>query len=156
MATFIADSNSAARAKPRVDSLCLPSEVVYFGCRTARGKSISICGQQDGLIQYRYGKAQAIELRFPTKDQDAGKSLRYAHYSRPQVERFLATFEKAGTHYAINERWEGKRHAAGVDVTLPEGRTLTIACSGAVESRWNELEPLLPCDPDTALSQCAE
>jgi hypothetical protein len=56
-------------------TLCQSGEIDYFSCKTSSsGKLISVCGNIDlgeidekSWVQYRFGKAGAIELAYPTE-----------------------------------------------------------------------------------------
>lgn len=152
LSAFVVCTNQLwAQSKPAEVSLCEPKEVRYFGCRTAKGKLVSVCGQADGLTQYRFGRRGNIELRFPT-DASGGSSLRYAYYMRYQTERYEVSFDASDTLYAVFDYTEGKRRSAGVRVTKPSGESVSIDCSGKVYSQLSRLESLLPCDRDNALN----
>ncbi|MEM5299652.1 hypothetical protein VSR82_35775 [Burkholderia sp. JPY481] len=50
-------------------TLCYPQEEVYFSCQT-NGKIMSICASgnispDNGYVQYRFGKADKMEIEFP-------------------------------------------------------------------------------------------
>jgi hypothetical protein len=134
--------------------LCTANETSYFSCQTARAQWISLCGEPDGLVQYRFGKLGKIELRFPAGD-DRKQTLRFSHYFRYQVDRFEVTFEIAGVDYAVFDSTEGARRERGVSVTKPNQPDVSLKCVGRGQSRMIDLEPLLPCDPDNALSSCS-
>lgn len=125
-------------------SLCGPSEVRYFGCRTAKGKLISICGEARGLTQYRFGRPGKVELQ--------SADLRYAHYMRYRTDHYEVSFDTNDTRYAVFDYVEGKQRSAGVQVTRPSGESVSIHCSGKAYSQLSKLESLLPCDEDNALN----
>jgi hypothetical protein len=129
--------------------LCSAQEKKFFSCRTARGKSIALCGRSDGLIQYRFGTPQKVELRFPN---DASQTLRYAGYMRFQTESYEISFDIASTKYTVFEYTEEGEHSAGVRVIKPDATEATIACDGKVVSKIAELQSKLPCDKDNALN----
>jgi hypothetical protein len=126
---------------------------VYFNCQTAQHKWIALCGQTDGVVQYRFGKPDKIELRFPSGN-DPKETLRFAHYFRYQVDRFEVTFDSAGVDYAVFDFTEDGQRDRGVSVSKPEQREVLVKCVGPVQSRLIDLESRLPCDADNALSNC--
>lgn len=150
-AYIVCTSQLWAQSKSSDASLCEPKEVRYFGCRTAKSRLISVCGQANGITQYRYGRPGKIELRFPT-DASTEASLRYAYYMRYQTERYEISFDTSDTLYSVFDYTEGKRRSAGVRVTKPSGESVSIGCSGKVYSQLFKLESLLPCDRDNALN----
>src|SRR5258708_34242175 len=96
----------------RPPSLCQADEQVIFSCIShSRGKTASLCASRSlrsdrGYIVYRFGHPGRVELEYP--DQHAGSRLkfRFAHYSRPLVDRFQVTFENGSSHYALCDFYE--------------------------------------------------
>jgi hypothetical protein len=153
-------------AERRGGSLCRADEQVFFNCavaaRTGR-KIVSLCGSrklsaQEGYLQYRFGRSGAPELVFPAGRSHPRAAFRYSHYVRFQVSRTAVSFSNRGVGYRIFDDYEGDItppvHQQGVEVGTPAGagRTVTLACSGAAESRLASLENILPCDRDDPLN----
>ena len=145
-------AEAIAAGPPVTASLCAPQETTYFSCLVARERSVALCGLSGGGVQSRFGRAAAIELRFPDASATTTDPLRIAHYSRYQTERFEVRFENRGTDYVVFDYTEEQRRSAGVRLTMGDGKERELACAGRVHSRMNELQGLLPCDPDSALN----
>lgn len=144
----ISVSSWAQSAKPSA-CLCNAQEKRFFSCRTARGKSIALCGTPEGVVQYRFGTRQKIELTFPTQ---ADQTLRYASYMRFQTENYEISFDVSGTKYSVFEYSEEGEHSAGVRVVTSDHKERVIRCAGNVFGRLADLEKRLPCDEDNALN----
>ena len=105
---------------PAVVSLCRANEQVFFNCKAANGKLISLCGSKrltatTGHLQYRFGKIGAVELQFPEKLEGSQREFRYDHYFRYRVDRSDITFKSGGYEYTVFDYWDGDMK--------PEGRT---------------------------------
>jgi hypothetical protein len=148
---FVGSLSVRAQNAQRQTGLCDVDEGSYFSCKTSHGKWISLCGRDDGPVQYRFGERGKIELRFPSSKRPQ-ETLRYAHYFRFQVDRFEVTFDTDGVRYSVFDYSEGEQNRAGVSIARAGARNVVVKCAGAVQSRWNELEPRLPCDVDNALN----
>ena len=112
-------------------SHCRANEQVFFNCKAANGKLISLCGSKQlsatkGYVQYRFGKVGSIELQFPEKLEGSQKEFRYDHYFRYRVDRSDITFKAAGYEYTVFDYWDGDMK--------PEGRTSGVT----VQSLSNE------------------
>ena len=140
---------SWAQSSKRSGCLCGAQEKKFFSCRTAGGKSIALCGRSDGLIQYRFGTRQKVELQFPP---DASQTLRYAGYMRSQTENYEISFSVSNATYTVFDYMEEGERAAGVRVTKSDGTEAVMKCDGKFVSRLAELESHLPCDKDNALN----
>jgi hypothetical protein len=146
----------AHAAQPAVGSLCHAPETTYFSCRTARHKTVSLCGNLPSSLQYRYGKPVQVALRFPADAALGSKQLGYAHYSRYQTERTEITFSHVDTDYSVFDYTEdGVRHA-GVRIAMADGREREIRCAGPIRGELAPLGKSLRCDSDNALNggQC--
>lgn len=149
----------AASARPAA-SLCRADEQVLFSCRVAAGaKLVSVCGSRrltadEGYVQYRFGRAGAVELEFPRGLEGTQKSFRYSHYFRARVDRTELSFESGGYGYALYDYYEGDVRPAikqaGVRVTRPggEGQSNDLRCRGAAVSRLGLLSSVVPNDED--------
>lgn len=143
-------------------TLCQADEQVLFSCPVKKGKKIaSLCGSKDltdktGYLQYRFGRAGSIELEFPKERRDTQTMFRYAHYLRPQVDRFAVSFALGGYTYAVVENYEGDIeptvHQVGVLVTSRGQEEREIACSAQRTGEFHSLKAIVPCDRDDPLN----
>ena len=132
--------------------LCTAGETTYFACQTRQQKWIGVCGSAPKSLQYRYGAQQKVELAFPQDPAAGTKSLAFAHYFRSQVDRTEVTFSSQSVDYSVFDYTEDGKRRAGVRVAPAGGREVEVACTGKITSRLADLEHVLPCDRDNALS----
>lgn len=142
---------SAGPASLLAAGLCRAGETAYFSCPTARHKTISLCGRLSA-VQYRYGKADKVELAFPADALQGPQQLGYAHYVRYRTERSEVGFSRSGVDYAVFDYTEDGHRSAGVRVTHADGTDHEVACDGPVEGRLETLGKSLHCDADNALN----
>lgn len=146
-------------------TLCTQSEKVYFSCVTKpSGKLISVCGSSDltspeAYLQYRFGSARKVELEYPSTHDGSVESFTFYHYVRPQVTRIGLTFKSGHYSYTVHDHYEGDTEPAetftGVSVTeIGKNKQTDISCKGKAENKLIELEDIVPCDPENALSNC--
>lgn len=139
----------SAGGSNRLQGLCSVAETAYFSCRTASGSWIALCEGAEHGLQYRFGRAGQIALAYPAAGVPA---FRYAHYFRAGVDRIEVSFRNGDADYAVFDYTEEGQRSAGIRVLTESGRVKTFACRGAVLSRLDALEAVLPCDPDNALN----
>ncbi len=144
-------------------SLCRADEQVIFSCKVADGsKFASICGSkrldaEQGYVQYRFGRADSLELEFPQGLRDTQRAFRYAHYFRAQVDRTELSFERGGYKYSLYDYYEGDVKPvvkeAGVRVTLAGGGrdAVELPCRGRAVSRLGVLSSVVPNDTKSEL-----
>lgn len=144
-------------------SLCRADEQVIFSCKVADGpKFASVCGSkrldaERGYVQYRFGRANALELVFPQGMEDTQRAFRYAHYFRAQVDRTELSFERGGYKYSLYDYYEGDVkpviREAGVRVAQAgSGRDVVeLRCRGRAVSRLGVLSSVVPDDTDSEL-----
>ena len=140
---------------------CTAAERVIFSCSVARAKVVSLClapatVSAGAALSYRFGVLDHPEYVFPATAASSLQQFRYAHYFRYQTDRTEVSFSSAAAGYAVYDYFEGDERpqkSRGVSVTV-DGKTRDIACAGAVVSHLVELEKLVPCDQDSALSNC--
>jgi hypothetical protein len=96
--------------------LCTATETSVFSCQTSSKKWINLCQIPDAGLQYRFGKPNNVELRYPDDPKAGPHQFKYAHYSRSQTERYEITFSNQGSDYAIFDYSENRQHRAGVRV----------------------------------------
>lgn len=142
---------AADRTGP-VTASCMPQETIYFQCAASKGRSISLCGDAAGAVQYRFGRGKVVELAFPENAGDGAKQLLYSHYFRSQTDRYEIRFENRDVEYVLFDYQEGGRRQAGVHVTAADGSERDIACSGPVKSKLAALKGVLRCDGESALN----
>ncbi len=144
-------------------SLCRADEQVIFSCKVGDGsKFASICGSrrldaERGYVQYRFGRADALELQFPQGLGDTQRAFRYAHYFRARVDRTELSFERGGYKYSLYDYYEGDVkpviREAGVRVTpAGSGRdAVELRCRGRAVSRLGVLSSVVPNDTESEL-----
>lgn len=137
---------------PAVLGLCAAHEATQFACPMARGRWIGLCGTPPKALQYRFGRADAVELQFPDDAAKGAEQMLFAHYSRYQTERFEVRFENRGSEYVVFDYMEAGRRRAGVRVTTEGAKERELACIGRVTGRLGALEGVLKCDADNALN----
>lgn len=113
---------TAAPAAPAAGAnLCHVPEIDYFSCATGRSAGVSLCGSLPGRLQYRYGTRARLQLQFPDQATQGARELRFAHYSRFQVDRAEVSFTRAGVDYTVFDYTENDHRRAGVNVSTPDG-----------------------------------
>lgn len=127
---------------------CKAPETSVFSCQTKAKKWINLCHSPEGGLQYRFGKPDHVELRYPDDPKIGTNQFKYAHYSRYQTERYEITFSNHGSDYAIFDYRENRQHHAGVRV----GENTEILCVGIIKSALAKLQTQLVCDADNALN----
>lgn len=132
--------------------LCTSAETTYFACPTTAGRVIALCGAGGRSLQYRFGRPDRIELRYPPTAGDSASRFRHAQYARHQVERVEVAFSNEGVDYAVFDYTEGRKRRAGVRVTGTSGKEHELACARPAQSRLAELKGVVPCDTDSALN----
>jgi hypothetical protein len=153
-------------AHPQNDfpSLCRPEEQAFFACAVLRtSKIISLCGSKAldhrrGYLQYRYGKAGAIELQFPQARANTQLVFRYAHYVRAQVDRTEISFDTQDHRFTIFDYYEGDMKSAttvaGIRVSKHGSTQPTeLLCQGKALNRLSRLEFVIPSDADNPLNR---
>ena len=144
---------SAAPAAPAAGAnLCHASENDYFSCATGRRAGVSLCGSLPASLQYRYGTRTRLQLQFPDQATQGARELRFAHYSRFQVDRAEVSFTRAGVDYTVFDYTENDHRRAGVNVIASDGVEHPVRCIGAIHGALAPLGKDLPCDTDSALN----
>ena len=87
-------------------SLCGDDEQVFFSCTLKNGKTVSLCASRfldnkTGYLQYRFGKNNRIELKFPEEKNNSQEKFSYTHYSTHTFDRKTISFENHGYQYVI-------------------------------------------------------
>ena len=146
ISTYVAPSAAWA------EGLCHAGERTYFSCPSKRLKTISLCGNLPTTLQYRDGKAPAVELAFPADATEGTQQLAAAHYARYQTDRTEVTFGHNGVDYAVFDYTENGHRTAGVRVTTADGTEHEVDCAGAIQGELGPLGKVLRCDADNALN----
>jgi len=143
---------------PRSDVPMRPGQFVpeactaLFSCRTANGKFIRICGDQDPAdvgkwsdIQYRYGPENGPpELMFPEDPAAAKPSLFFSHEEKKGDYVVSIRFSNGAYRYRV---YSGSKSGAGVEVADAKRKRLSdIACAESPEMSPAYLQSNLPCD----------
>lgn len=149
--SFQVISSFAQPDRPAVRGLCTADEKVYFACQRPGARWISVCGAGNG-VQYRFGRENRTEFRFPEEASDGLRRLLFASYFRLENERTELRFESGGAEYVVFDYVEAAGRTAGVRVTTLDGRVHEKPCSGPVASRLVDLKDILTCDADSALN----
>ncbi len=146
----------------RPGTLCQTDERVIFSCLVKSGnRLVSLCGSKvltdkSGYLQYRFGRGGRIELEFPGERQGSQQMFRYAHYFRPQVDRFSVSFTIKDHTYTVFKNYEGdiepKGQDAGIHIALPGEKSREIPCVGLGKGNLHEIKSVVPCDQDDALN----
>lgn len=152
LALCLAAALPAALADRAHTPLCEPGTPAVFSCATTGGKVLSLCGSPPASLQYRFGTPARVELAFPDNPADGTRRMRFAQYSRYQVDRTTVAFERDGVGYTVFDGTEGRKRSAGVEVLLPGATSeRTFRCRGPVTGGLLGLKPHLPCDAESAL-----
>lgn len=121
------------------DTLCAANEKVVFSCGVARSKMVSVCrapdsGQDGGSLAYRFGRAERLELVFPSSKKASFVQFRFAHYFWSQVDRTELNFTIGEAEYSVYDDFEGEEKPAtttrGARVTT-SGKTYDLPCIGS-------------------------
>ena len=143
---------------PRSDVPMRPGQFVpaecnaLFSCRTARGKTIRICGNQDPAdvgkwtnIHYRFGPGNGPpELIFPKDPARSKPSLYFSHEGKNGDYLVSIRFSTGGYNYRV---YSGSHSGAGVEVADAKGKRLSdIRCAEVPNMYPAYLQSNLPCD----------
>lgn len=116
------------------DSLCVTGENALFTCPIGK-KRVSVCASKDldeskGVMQYRFGTSDKLELVYPEVPAHPSKHFRYQRtYSRVESADIQELeFQRGNVSYAVfTESIKGK-NAAGINVTVG-GKLTTLKCA---------------------------
>ncbi|MGZ3692619.1 MAG: hypothetical protein ACXVAX_14010 [Pseudobdellovibrio sp.] len=149
----------------RIAHLCAQGEKVYFNCQTAKdSKTISVCGSPDlskkrGYLKYRFGTPEKIELEFPSNKKNSLQKFYFAHYLRYQTDYSLLSFTHKKFKYAVFKNYDETQKpktSSGVMITTDDQNEKSIICKNELVFELNQLEGIVACDPEDALTmgQC--
>jgi len=135
-------------------SLCESTEKVVFSCTiTKAAKIVSLCSSKDltkerGYLQYRFGLPGKIELEFPKQREQTQTAFKYSHYFRAQFDLTEISFSQDGHEYAIFDDYNGEqkpvRHEQGIKITPPNGKEVSLTCSGKAKAQYDDLAEVFP------------
>ena len=151
----------------QASDLCDPQEKVLFSCKLQKSqKEVALCSsanltKQSGYLQYRFGKPGSFELEFPSTRHHSQSRFLYSNYARYQVSYTSIAFESGAFRYAIFDSYSGEdgktRQDRGVEVSKQDGghsHQLLCQTIGVISDLGN-LESVLPCDAESAISDCS-
>lgn len=152
---------AAAALASASDSLCAPTEQVFFSCRAKDSpKLLSVCGRAGeearrgvpvpgDYLQYRFGLHQKPELAFPKIREGSVEKFWVANDSVPSAFRdsYQLSFQSGGTEYRVYaisqlaDEGPGSPPVeyGGVIVSTASGRDVTIPCGSAPEQSLGSL-----------------
>jgi hypothetical protein len=143
------------------ESLCTPTEHVFFNCRVKGGpKLLSVCGRAGeeatrgaaapgDYLQYRFGPSGKPELEYPMSRESSLGRFQVASEYVPSAfyESYQLSFESGGTEYrvyAITEQADERGDSqpdkyGGVIVSLASGKDIVIPCGAPPQSDLGRL-----------------
>jgi hypothetical protein len=105
-------ANSALAAVP---SHCFTGEQIFFTCRLADERVISLCGAAElgkdiGYMQFRAGPEGNIEYEFPHADQKSPAKVNFtnSHYFRYRTDYRRIIFTDEDTEYQVFADYNGE------------------------------------------------
>jgi len=139
--------------------LCNSSEVAVFSCQLKENKKIvSLCSSKylsakTGYLQYRYGSADKIELKYPSTLTESQAGFGYDSYSRSDLSTFILGFNISNYRYEISETTEGGQDdgttlRALLVSSIDKKHDLKLTCldNANLTSNISTLEDVVPCD----------
>lgn len=142
---------------------CPDGEKVYFSCKTARSKLISLCATEVNSsvssITYFFGSIDNPELTQASSSKNNFDPFKFNHYFRYGIDYFRVSFVRGGYKYEIYrdydiEEMPTQRYGIIVSSLRNPGRDIEIKCHGEVTESLSRLSSVLRCDKDSALG-CA-
>ncbi|MBT5230790.1 MAG: hypothetical protein HOM11_11020 [Methylococcales bacterium] len=120
------------------EALCKSNEVRYAGCKTKKGKTISLCTENSfadnyddtpAYLFYRYGKQNKVELEYPAKKVNSGAQFKtiMARYAGANT-RFLAYFKNGNVEYLYEDAYLGAERIHGIGVFKNNKRLTFVKC----------------------------
>jgi hypothetical protein len=146
-------SHALATDAPPVPSLCTTTEKTYLSCETENHKIISMCGALPNALQYRFGRPDKIELRYPDNASKASSVMLYGHLLDSSADRSDVNFSIGSYHYSVFDlRYHNGNRFTGVEVEGKGGTVYRIGCKGAIQGDLEGLDKYLKCDPNDAFN----
>jgi hypothetical protein len=141
------------------NTLCAPSEEVFFSCQVQGSpKLLSVCGRAgeearrgaaaaDNYLQYRFGPHDKPELIYPkTRDGSLEKFWAASEYLPSAFyEGYQLSFQSGETEYRVYAMSEGAgpdvppEKYGGVIVSTAGGKDITIPCGSSPENKLSAL-----------------
>lgn len=112
-------------------TLCNRDETVIFSCMVSPTKTLSVCGNSSEphpYLQYRFGKANKLELAYPTLRDDSASKFNYSynHEKTSGLTTYELSFTNEGFTYAIStDDMDTSRLEPGA--TFTKSATITIS-----------------------------
>ena len=144
----VATLTQAAPAAELIPAVCTAEETPIFACIVEGGKRLSVCGSNEGAVQYRFGDESGAEL---VLDGGAWASVPYSGGGEAQIK-----FESGDTDYIVFSRVVRTNFEPGEPnnpaisdgvVVLKEGAQIAKLACDAGELKpidYNAAEKLLP------------
>jgi len=158
---LLAGLASQARAEvASTISLCSKAERTVFSCQIkGTGKVVSVCSSTslrtpERYLQYRFGRAGAIELSYPPQPAKSVAAFTASHYFRARVDRRQLSFSSQGVRYTIFADYEAEeppeRTEAGVVIgRSPQGgREVTLRCRAPFVDHLADLDGMVVPEAD--------
>jgi hypothetical protein len=152
---LLALAGPAAAASP-VPSLCTREEKPLIRWATkGSDKLVSLCASPDfgkgrGSLQYRFGRPDKIELRFPASSDGSHEQFVYSHYFRARFDQTSLSFVHDGYRYTLHDDYDGEqgKPVKSTSVTVEpldgKGRSVEIHCRELAPSDLAALGDALP------------
>jgi hypothetical protein len=109
-------------------TLCSPDEKVVFSCQIPKNKKFaSLCASKDaniskGYVQYRFGKAEKIEMQFPETKEPLVKNFTYVKDKDITMETFK--FLRGEFTYELISGEDNKGRTYGTVIVNKSGKLL--------------------------------
>jgi len=162
LAAACAGNALAAGEKP-IPSLCSSSERTIFSCRIAGAqKVLSLCSSPalrapERYLQYRFGRAGALEMQYPLQKTRSFEVFSAGHYFRAQVDRRRLSFSNQGVRYTVFSDFEGEERPAqaeaGVTISKTQqgSRESTLRCKAPYVDHLADLDEIITPEADPSL-----
>jgi len=147
---------SSALAASPVPSLCTKDEkpLIRWAVKGSE-KLVSLCasldlGKDRGYLQYRFGKPDQIELRFPASTEKTQQQFVYSHYFRARFDQTQLSFVNQGVRYTLRDDYDGegakpvKSTSIAIEPASGKGREKEIRCRELAPSDLAALGDALP------------
>jgi hypothetical protein len=137
----------AANTPPAV-SLCTATENTYLSCETENHKIISMCGALPNALQYRFGRPDKIELRYPEDPSIATSVILLGHSNDTSADRSAVNFTNGSYRYSVFDlRYHNGDRYTGVVAQGKNQVKHKVVCKNEVQGNLDEIGKYLKCDP---------
>jgi hypothetical protein len=146
-----------------IPTLCSSSERTIFSCRIAGARKVlSLCSSPalhapERYLQYRFGRAGALEMHYPLQRSQSIAAFTASHYFRAQVDRRRLSFSNQGVRYTIFSDYEGEERPAQAEAGVRINKTqqgsseLTLRCKAPFVDHLADLDEIITPETDPAL-----